>query len=205
MSALWLPIIAIVVGLFFCFRGYVAMRLGIAVWGAFVGFTVGAAVVSSITGTPMLTGVVGWVGALLGALLLGSLSFAFYAVAVLVTMGSVGYAVGTGLAGYVGGPSWVLTVGGVVGAIVLVLIAVATHLPDLLLILVSAAGGASAVVSGVGLLLGSVAAGEGPLGQFLGAVNREWWLGLAYLVLVVAGVLVQLRSRTNVTLRSAYR
>ena len=205
MPAIVLGIIAILVGLFFCFRGYGAMRLVIAIWGGFVGFLLGAGLVASVTGTPTLAGPGGWIAGLVGAVLVGSLSYAFYAFAVLVTMGSVGYGLGAAAAGFFAGPPWVATVAGVAGAVVLVLIALATHLPALLLILVSASGGSSAVVGGVALLLGQVSL-SGPVGGVLDALTHQWYLGAASVVLFVAGVVVQLRRRSgNASLRSEYR
>ena len=38
MSGILLGALAIIAGLIFCFRGYLALRTVIAIWGAFVGF-----------------------------------------------------------------------------------------------------------------------------------------------------------------------
>jgi len=48
MQDVILGTLAILVGLMFCLRGNVAMRLIIPIWGAFVGFALGAGIVSSV-------------------------------------------------------------------------------------------------------------------------------------------------------------
>ena len=134
MPQVVLGILAVVAGAVFCFRGYLALRAVIGVWGAFVGFNVGAAVVAALTGEPLLAGPLGWVGAVVGALLLGGLAYAFYAGAVLLTMGSVGYALGSAAAGLFALPPWASVVAGLVGAVALVAVAVVTHMPAVLLV-----------------------------------------------------------------------
>ena len=60
MSGILLGALAIIAGLIFCFRGYLALRTVIAIWGAFVGFALGSGLASAATGDPPLTGVIGW-------------------------------------------------------------------------------------------------------------------------------------------------
>ena len=139
-------ILAIIAGLIFCFRGYLAMRTVIGLWAGFVGFGVGATLFASITQQGLLTGPLSWVAAIAGALLLAWLAYAFYAAAVIITMGSVGYALGTTVAGLLGLPAWMYLPAGVAAALLLVVIALVTNLPAVLLIVVAAIGGASALI-----------------------------------------------------------
>ena len=69
-------ILAIIAGLIFCFRGYLAMRTVIGLWAGFVGFGVGATLFASITQQGLLTGPLSWVAAIAGALLLAWRIFA---------------------------------------------------------------------------------------------------------------------------------
>src|SRR5699024_10810121 len=50
MSSLVLGVLAVIVGAVFCFRGAAAMRLVLALWGAFAGLNVGGAAVAAVTG-----------------------------------------------------------------------------------------------------------------------------------------------------------
>ncbi len=204
MSEVWLGIFAIVAGAVFCFRGYLAMRLAIAIWGGFVGFALGSSLAATAMGTAPLSGPIGWIAAIVGALLLAWLAYAFYVGAVIIGMGSVGFGLGVGLAGLIGGPSWVSTVSGAVGAVALVVLAMVTNLPRLLLVLVSASGGASAIVGGVSLLLGQLRLNS-DLDAAVDLVTRQWWLGVATLVLFVAGTVVQLRGKSAANLRATYK
>lgn len=205
MPQVVLGILAVVAGAVFCFRGYLALRAVIGVWGAFVGFGLGTAVVAALTGEPLLAGPLGWVGAVVGALLLGGLAYAFYAGAVLLTMGSVGYALGSAAAGLFALPPWASVVAGLVGAGVLVAVALVTNMPAVLLILVAAAGGAAAIVAGVALLLGLVPLSGTEPDAVAQALGEHWWLNVAYLVLLVAGIVTQLRRRSSADLRAGYR
>lgn len=204
MAHLVWGIVAILVGLVFCFRGYVALRAVISVWGAFVGFNVGALGVALATHEAPLAGPLGWVVALLAAVLFGGLAYAFYAAAVIVVMGSVGFALGGALVGLFDPPGWVGWLGGVAGATLLVLVALFTNLPEVLLILVAASGGASATVMGVALVTGAITLAEVIPDALANALSQSLWLNALYLVLFIAGAVTQLRLRSASNLRAAY-
>lgn len=197
-------IVAIVAGLVFCFRGYLAMRLVIGVWGMFVGFGLGMALVAAWSEDPPLDGALGWIAAIVGALLLGWLAYAFYAVAVVLSIGSVGFALGVVLAGFLTEAQWVHITLGVVGAALLIALALLTNMPELLLILVAASGGASAVITGVLLLMGSVTTAQLEADTIETILADHWWINLIYLGLFLAGLFTQLRRRSGANLRSHY-
>ena len=204
MSAISVSGLAIVAGLIFCFRGYLAMRTVIAIWGAFVGFALGTSLASLATGSSPLSEVIGWVAAIAGALLIAGLSYAFYTVAVIMVMASVGFGLSAVIASFFDAPAWVDAVAGVVGAVLLVILALATNLPELLLIVVSASGGASAIVWGISLLLGELTSSQ-VLQQEIAPTDQAWWLNVLLIVLFVSGIVVQMRHRRAGTLREAYR
>lgn len=200
-----LGVLAVVAGAIFCFRGYVAMRIVIGVWGGFVGFSLGALTVAALTHEALLSGPLGWLGAIVGAMLLGGLAYTFYAVAVILTMGSVGYALGSGAAGLFAASGWVLVLAGLAGAGLLIAVALATNMPEVLLILVAASGGASAIVGGIALLLGLLPLSGVEPDAMARTLAEHWWLNVVYLVLVVAGIATQLRRRSTANLRAGYR
>jgi hypothetical protein len=195
MSDTWLGILAVLAGLLFCFRGGVALRIIIAIWGAFVGFSVGASLVTSLIGEGFLAGPVGWVGAIIGALLFAWLAYAFYALAVVITFGSVGYGLGVMAASALGASGGVALVAGIVAAVAMAVVALVTRLPHLLLVLVSALGGASATVTGVMLLVGVVDGGDFTGPTRIDVAEGQWWWSVAWLALSALGILVQLRAR----------
>ena len=192
MSDVVLGVIAALVGLLLCFRGYVAMRLLLALWGAFVGFGLGAALVAAFTDGGLLATALGWAAAIVLAVVFSVLAYVFYAVAVVLAFVSMGLILGRTLAAALGaGEPWVLTVVGVAGGLLLGFLAVVTNLPEVVLVVVSALAGASVAVGGVLLLLDVLDAAD--LGETQVRVVDQplWWV--AQVVLAVVGVVVQLR------------
>jgi len=185
-------VLAVLLGLLLCFRGSGALRILLALWGAFIGFGLGAVAVVELTGQDYLGTVAGWAGAVLGALVLAALAYLFYAVAVILGFGAMGFVLGQTLAATVGAEEpWVLTVAGVVVGVVLALLAIATNLPELVLVVVSALAGASIAVAGLMLLL-DVHDVEHLLSADVPVTGRPAWY-VGYLALAVVGGLVQLR------------
>lgn len=195
MSEALLGIIALLAGLLFCFRGNVALRVVISVWGAFVGFHLGAALVSAATGQPPLGEWAGWVAAILGALLFALLAYTFYSLAVIIGAGSVGFGIGADLAMWFGAGEWIAILAGIAVGIVLAVVALLTGLPDLLIILVSAIGGAAAIVSGA-LLLASAVGVHPDLDQ--------WLLHVVWFVIAIVGIIVQSRLESTRDVRSQW-
>ena len=204
MSGILLGALAIIAGLIFCFRGYLALRTVIAIWGAFVGFALGSGLASAATGDPPLTGVIGWSAAVVGAMLITWLSYTFYAVAVVMVMTSVGFGLGAAIASFFNAPAWVDVVVGLAGAVLLVVLALATNLPEILLVVVSASGGASAIVVGISVLMAGLTSSTA-LPEDLAPADQPWWLNVVFLVLFASGVVVQMRHRRPATLQEAYR
>ena len=178
MAHIWVGIVTILIGALFCFRGNVALRAVMAIWGAF---------------------------AVLVALLFGVLAYAFYALAVVITMGSIGLGLGTLLATVLGVENDVaVAVISLLGAAALAILAITTNLPYLLLVIISAIGGAGAMVAGLLLALEIVGIGvdEATVQQTLG---EQWWWTLVHLALAAAGVAVQLRSSARKDLQREWR
>jgi hypothetical protein len=186
-------LITLLAGALFCFRGGAALRALMALWGGFVGFAIGAEVVSVATGRPPFAGPAGWLGALVGALVLASLVYVFYALAVIVTVGSIGFGLGAGLATAVGaGEAWV-GAAGLGGALLLAVIALTSELPRLLLVMLGALVGAAAMVGALMLLLGDLDLAHLTSQGIRNAVAASpWWTGV-WVVLAALGTFVQLR------------
>ena len=93
---------------------------------------------------------------------------------------------------------------GIAGALLLVVLALATNLPEILLVVVSASGGASAIVVGISLLMAELTSSPA-LPEDLAPADQPWWLNVVFLVLFASGVVVQMRHRRPATLQEAYR
>jgi hypothetical protein len=95
MADVGLGVLAIIVGIAFCFRGYVAMRLIIPLWGAFSGFILGAGLVASLAGEGFLSSLLGWFVGLVVALVFGVLAYLYYEISVFIAMSAIGFSLGT--------------------------------------------------------------------------------------------------------------
>ena len=187
-------VLAVAIGALFCFRGYIAMRIIIPIWGAFVGFMLGAGIAASIENQGFLTTVLGWILGLVLAIVIAALAYLYYEVSVAIVLGGIGFVLGTGLMAALGVTwSWVVVPVGVAVGLVLAVIAIMADLPAILLVVLTALGGAATIVGGVMLLVGTVDLDE---------LDREtterldlggWWYALQ-IGLAIAGIVAQSRD-----------
>jgi hypothetical protein len=206
MSDVFVGIIALLTGAVFCFRGYLAMRIVIPVWGSFAGFMLGAGIVAGDAG--FLGNALGWLVGFGLAIVFGAIAYLYYEVSVLIGMMAIGFVLGTSLMVALGVTwSWVIVLSGVVLAVVLSFVAIAADLPMMLLTILTALAGASTMVGGLMLIFGTVDLDDFDLGVTTETVADSWWWFVIYGGLVVAGIIAQLTDvdRRRETLRQAWR
>jgi hypothetical protein len=171
-----------------------AMRIIIPIWGAFVGFMLGAGIAASIENQGFLTTVLGWILGLVLAIVIAALAYLYYELSVAIVLGGIGFVLGTGLMAALGVTwSWVVVPVGVAVGLVLAVIAIMADLPAILLVVLTALGGAATIVGGVMLLVGTIDLDE---------LDREtterldlggWWYALQ-IGLAIAGIVAQSRD-----------
>ena len=194
MADLWVGIVALALGAVVCFRGRLAVRAIMAIWGGLVGFGLGAAIAAAVTGEGFLTGPIGWIVAILAALLFARLAYGFYVLGVVIAVGSLGYGLGTAAGTLSGLTGAALFLTGAVGAVLLVMVALAANLPGLLLTVLSAVAGASWMVGGLMVLLGAVDARVlTVLGLPMAIGTARGW-NLLFVAMAIAGFVVQSRG-----------
>lgn len=188
-------LVAIAAGALFCLRGYLAFRLVIPLWGAFVGFVLGAGIVASVTGDTFLATPAGWLAGLVGALLIAGLAYLSYEASVIIAMGSIGFALGvSAMVALDIRWTWVVILAGVVTGALLAAAAIAADLPMLLLVVLSALAGASAITAGIMLLVGTVGTSQfHDPGVTTRAADGTWWYAL-YLAFALVGIVTQMRA-----------
>jgi hypothetical protein len=197
-------LLAVFVGGVFCFRGYLAMRLVIPIWGAFAGFVLGAGLVAAGSDDGFLRTGLAWLVGLAVALLFGLIAYLYYEVAVLLAMGSVGFVLGTSAMVALGIDwSWLIILVGVAAGMLLAFVAIAADLPMVLLVVLTAMAGASAVVTGAMLLFGAVETADFTQSSITKELEDDWWWYVSYLVLAVAGLVAQLQAVASI--RSSMR
>ena len=199
----WVAIGAVAVGLLLCFRGYAAMRWIFALVGGVAGWQLGSWAATYIHFDPDFNTALRWGSTIFAAILLACLAYAFFVTGVLLAVGWLGFTTGGLLGTTLGLSSWQATAAPWVVAVLLVVGALVTKLPKLLMVVLTGVVGAAAIIAGALALVESVDLRE------LGAASAPGLLGygllwnLGFLALAAAGVALQLRSGTP-NLRAAY-
>ncbi|NEE04382.1 TM7S3/TM198-like domain-containing protein [Phytoactinopolyspora halotolerans] len=193
MTEIILGLLAVAVGVFLCLRGQWAMRILLAIWGAFVGFATGAGLVDSLTDQGYLASALGWIVAILVGALFASLAYLFFAVSIILGMASMGFVLGGALASALGvDEPWSLLLIGALGGVALAGFAIAANLPQLLLIVISAFAGASVTIAGLMLIFDVIDADNIIDAEATAGEHSLWYAG--GIVLAAVGIFVQLRQ-----------
>lgn len=194
MHSVVIGILAIIAGAVFCLWGIVAMRIVITIWGAFVGFNLGAGLISAITGDGYLATALGWIIGVAVAILFALLAYLYYVVAVVLAMASIGFALGATLMTALGVSwNWVIILIGVVVGVLLAWAAIALRLPAVLLVVLSALAGSTAIVGGLMLLTDTLTTSEFTDGAVTRTIGDHWWWWALYALFAVVGIVTQLR------------
>lgn len=205
MDTVVVGIIAVLIGALLCFCGYATMRLIISLFGAFVGFLLGAGVVAGVTDSGFGQLALSWIVGVVAAVIFGVLAYLSYQVAIVIGMAAIGFTIGTSVmaASGVSSPLATVLVGVAVG-VLLAVIAVATDLPAVILVVLTALAGASVTVSGLLLLTGSIGLNRVTAEGVGAAMARGWWWYVAYGALALLGIIAQLRARGTRTMRQQW-
>ncbi len=205
IEGILLGLLAIAIGLAFCFYGFRVFLVLLPIWGFFAGFLLGAQGTTAIFGDAFLATATGWVVGFLLGLLFAVLSYLYYWIAVILLGGALGYQLTISLLQWIGftGEGWLAIILGLaVGAIFAVGFFI-LHMPAVLVIVATAISGAGAAVAGVIVALGLV--------DYAGLEKGVWgvfqihdlsiiWL-IAAIALAFAGAIYQ--TRTVATLSAA--
>ncbi len=200
-------ILALVIGGLFCFRGYLAMRLIIPVWGAFAGFTLGAGLVAYFTDEGFLSTLVGWLVGIAVGVVFAMIAYLYYAISVLIAMASIGFTLGAAAMVALDVTwSWVVILVGVLLGALLAFLAIVADLPTALLVVLSAIAGAIAMTAGVMLIVGALETDDFTAVAATERIKDDWWWYVVMIALAVAGLLSQVRTVDSLraSLRSAW-
>ena len=208
MQDVVLGLLAVAVGLLFCFRGYLTMRVIIPIWGMFAGFVLGAALVASSNGDGFLRTGLSWaVGAGVG-LIFGVLAYLYFEVSVVLAMAAIGFSLGVSAMVAIGVSwSWLILIVGVSVGVLLAVVALAGNLPMVLLTVLTATSGASTVVAGIMLLTNKLQSESiTASGSVTDRLHDDWWWYAIWGGLTVAGIIAQISAakRISGTMREAW-
>ena len=190
-----MAILAVVIGLAFAFAGWRFFLLLLPLWGFVVGFSLGTEAMRSLFGDGTFATVTSWVVGLVIALVFAALSYLYYYAAIAILAGTVGYVVGASAWGIIGNEQGVIAfVIGVVVGVVVAIAALALNVPRYLVIVLTALGGAAAIVAGWFLLIGKVPADNVTWWQVGQLIKDSWFYLIVWALIAAAGILAQLRA-----------
>lgn len=195
MSSTAIGVVVALIGLSLVMRGYATIRAIISLFGALIGFALGAYAVAQFTGTAVLADQTGWIGGAIGAAGCGMLAFFVYRFAMIGGMAAIGYTLGvSALVAVHVDNRWASLAVGIAAAIVLGLIAYRIDLPGLVLVVLTVLVGASLVTLGVMLTMARVTVLTLSQASLTAVVADGWGWYALYLGLAALGLLAQWRS-----------
>jgi Domain of unknown function (DUF4203) len=194
--------LVLLVGAAFCFVGYRFFRILIAIWGFFAGFNLGAGAMTALFHNAFLGTTTGIVLGLVIGVVFAALAYFFYYIAVVLLGASVGYSIGSGLMAAIGlnNPGFISVVVGVVLAVILAVLILALNLPKILIMVLTALGGAVAMVAGVLMLFGQIHVAGLQYGVAVAEVRASWFWSIVVVALAIVGFLAQWRTMQEYTL-----
>lgn len=195
METFLIGLFALVVGAAFWLAGYRFILFLLPIWGFFAGFSIGASAMVDLFGGGFLSTTTSWLVGFAVGLIFAILSYLFYYLAVTILGAAVGYMLGTGFMALLGiNPGFLSFVVGVLVAAVLAGLVLLLNVPKLLLIVLSAMGGAATMIAGLLLMLGQIPLDALQYG-IVGSVIKDSWLWLlTWLVASAIGVVIQWES-----------
>lgn len=205
MDDIVVGIVAVLTGAVFCFRGYLAMRIIIPIWGAFAGFMLGAGIVAGDAG--FLATALGWFVGIAVAVVFALLAYLYYEVAVMIGMMAIGFTLGASVMVAIGVTwSWLIVLSGVALAVLLAFVALVGDLPMVLLTVLTGFAGSSLIIFGLMLMFGVTEFGDFDSAQTTKTLDDSWWWYAIYLGLAIAGMVAQFAdvNRRRDTLRDAW-
>lgn len=185
---------AILIGAAWAFYGLKVFVILLPIWGFFIGLLAGAQLGQEILGEGFLGTVTSWVIGVVFGIILAVFSYFWYFGAIILLGASVGYTLGAGLLGAIGLDGFLAVIAGLIVAVLVAIAVVVLAVPAWLVILLSALGGAAAVVNGALILLGRIQLNDIEQGLTQGLL-KEGAIGvIAFVVIAVAGFFYQARG-----------
>ena len=192
---LLMAILAVVIGLAFCFGGWRFFLLLLPIWGFVVGFGLGTEGMRALFGDGTFATVTSWIVGFVIAVAFAILSYLYYYAAIAILAGMVGYAIGASAWGIIGNEQGVIAfVIGLVVGVVFAIGVLALNVPRYLVIVLTGLGGAATVIAGWFLLIGKVPADNVTWWQVGKLISDSWFYLIVWGLLAAAGIVAQMRA-----------
>jgi hypothetical protein len=197
-----------VVGLAIAFFGLRFWFYLLPVFGAIIGFFIGARVVQDLFGTGFLSTGVSWVVGIVLGLIFALLSWFVWYAGAIIQAGAVGAMLFSGVLHAIFTNPWGLVafIVALAGAVIFAVGALVLALPIYIVIVNSALGGASLAIAGLLTIIGRITTAELANGATVAVVDESrfqgagWLWVILWIVLAIAGIVFQIRSMNEVVL-----
>jgi len=187
--------IALLFGLAVTFAGYRLFIALLPIWGFVFGFGLGAQSMQVLFGQGFLITVTSWVAGFIVGAIFAVLSYMIYMFGVAILAGSLGYILGASLMFWIGfDPGFISWIVGLIVGAILIFVTLVFNLQKYMVIISTSILGSGMLIST--MMLGVVGVAlvkflNNPI-QTLLDDNPLWTI--LYLVLVIGGIVVQLRA-----------
>ncbi|HEY4228289.1 MAG TPA: DUF4203 domain-containing protein [Candidatus Limnocylindrales bacterium] len=190
-----MAILAVVIGLAFCFGGWRFFLLLLPLWGFLVGFSLGTEAMRALFGDGTFATATSWIVGFVIAVAFALLSYLYYYAAIAILAGLVGYALGASAWGIIGNEQGVIAfVIGLVVGVVLAIGVLALNVPRYLVIVLTGLGGAAVVLEGWFLLIGKIPSDNTTWWMVGQLIKDSWFYLIVWGVLAAAGIIAQMRA-----------
>lgn len=205
LEGILIGLLAVAIGLAFCFWGFRLFLVLLPIWGFVAGFLLGANFTMQLLGGAdpgLFATVTGWVVGIGLGLLFAVLSYLYYWVAIILLGGALGYQLTLGVFEWLNlnADGWIAFIAALVVGAIFAVGFFLLHMPAVIVIVATALLGAGATIAGVVVGLGLIPVADRPsvfnAGIFgvytLHDLSFIWLIGA--IVLAFAGAIYQARS-----------
>ncbi|HEY6570703.1 MAG TPA: DUF4203 domain-containing protein [Candidatus Limnocylindrales bacterium] len=192
---LLMAILAVVIGLAFCFGGWRFFLLLLPIWGFVVGFGLGTEMMRNLFGDGTFATITSWIVGFVIAVVFAVLSYLYYYAAIAILAGTVGYALGASAWGIIGNEQGVIAfVIGLAVGVVFAIAVLALNVPRYLVIVLTGLGGAAVILEGWFLLIGKIPTDNVTWFSVGALIKDSWFYLIVWALIAAAGILAQLRA-----------
>jgi hypothetical protein len=189
---LCMSVIALLFGAAVCFLGYRFFLIMIPIIGFFWGLALGAQTIQALFGDAFFATITSWVVGFVVAVVFALLSYFFYFIAVALIAGALGYGLVVGLLGAIGlDMNFITWLIGIVVGVALAVVTLRFNLQKWVIIAATSYIGALTIIGTFLLAFGKISTDQIGAAAVRAAIADSWLWILSFIVLVVAGIVVQ--------------
>lgn len=191
-------IIALGFGTLVAFGGYRLFLVLLPFWGFVFGFVLGAQTVQALIGDGMFATATSWIVGFVVALIFAILSYLFYAFAVAIIAGSLGYGLGVGLMGLIGiNFSLLVWLVGIIAAVALIFLTIRFSLAKVVIIAATAIGGSAMAIGTLALGPSGIQVSTALNNTAQAVLNAGFIWALLFILMAAAGFVVQWQANKS--------